>query len=194
MEKLPPFRNEPITDFSNSTNRRAMEQALATVRGQLGREYDLLIGGERVKTGDMLRSVNPSQSERSGGRASQGHGRTGAPRGRSGLRILSASGPRRPQRSASQACCGRRDIIRERKLEFDAWLVLEAGKTWPEAEADVSEAIDFCEYYAREMQRLSGPQRPMVQLPGEHDEMRYLPLGVGVVIPPWNFPLAIWRA
>ena len=78
-------------------------------------------------------------------------------------------------------------ILRRRKLEFDAWLVYEAGKTWPEAEADVSEAIDFCEYYAREMQRLAGPQ-PVVQLPGEHDEMIYIPLGVGVVIPPWNFP------
>src|SRR5208283_5686849 len=81
-------------------------------------------------------------------------------------------------------------ILRRRKLEFDAWLVYEAGKTWPEADADVSEAIDFCEYYAREMERLSGPQ-PVVQLPGEHDEMIYIPLGVGVVIPPWNFPLAI---
>ena len=81
-------------------------------------------------------------------------------------------------------------LIRARKLEFDAWLVYEAGKTWPEADADVSEAIDFCEYYAREMERLAGPQ-PVVQLPGEHDEMIYIPLGVGVVIPPWNFPLAI---
>src|SRR5439155_3597803 len=81
-------------------------------------------------------------------------------------------------------------LIREHKFEFDAWLVYEAGKTWPEADADVSEAIDFCEYYALEMERLSGPQ-PVTQLPGEKDEMRYLPLGVGVVIPPWNFPLAI---
>jgi 1-pyrroline-5-carboxylate dehydrogenase len=81
-------------------------------------------------------------------------------------------------------------ILRARKMEFDAWLVLEAGKTWPEAEADVSEAIDFCEYYAREMLRLAGPHR-VHQLPGEHDDMLYIPLGVGVVIPPWNFPLAI---
>jgi 1-pyrroline-5-carboxylate dehydrogenase len=81
-------------------------------------------------------------------------------------------------------------LIRARKFEFDAWLVYEAGKTWSEADADVSEAIDFCEYYARDMQRLAGPQ-PVVQLPGEHDEMIYIPLGVGVVIPPWNFPLAI---
>jgi 1-pyrroline-5-carboxylate dehydrogenase len=75
-------------------------------------------------------------------------------------------------------------------MEFDAWLVYEAGKSWPEAEADVSEAIDFCEYYALEMERLSGPQ-PVSQLPGEKDEMQYIPLGAGLVIPPWNFPLAI---
>src|SRR5260370_6338969 len=80
--------------------------------------------------------------------------------------------------------------IRSRKMEFDAWLVYEAGKSWPEAEADVCEAIDFCEYYALEIERLSGPQ-PVSQLPGERDEMRYIPLGVGVIIPPWNFPLAI---
>src|SRR5258705_119530 len=81
-------------------------------------------------------------------------------------------------------------LIRERKFEFDAWLVTEAGKTWPEAEADVSEAIDFCEYYARQMVRYASPD-PLVQLPGEHDELVYLPLGAGVIIPPWNFPLAI---
>ena len=81
-------------------------------------------------------------------------------------------------------------ILRVRKFEFNAWLVVEAGKTWPEAEGETAEAIDFCEYYAREMARLAGPQ-PTVQLPGEHDEMIYIPLGVGVVIPPWNFPLAI---
>ena len=81
-------------------------------------------------------------------------------------------------------------ILRSRRFEFDAWLTYEAGKSWPEAEAEIAEAIDFCEYYAREMQRLSGPQ-PVVQMPGEHDEMIYIPLGVGIVIPPWNFPLAI---
>jgi 1-pyrroline-5-carboxylate dehydrogenase len=81
-------------------------------------------------------------------------------------------------------------LIRERKFEFDAWLVTEAGKTWPEAEADVSEAIDFCDYYARQMLRMAAPE-PLVQLPGERDQLTYLPLGAGIVIPPWNFPLAI---
>jgi 1-pyrroline-5-carboxylate dehydrogenase len=81
-------------------------------------------------------------------------------------------------------------LIRERKFEFDAWLVLEAGKTWPEAEAEVGEAIDFCEYYARQMVRFAEPE-PVVQMPGERDNLVYLPLGLGVIIPPWNFPLAI---
>ena len=81
-------------------------------------------------------------------------------------------------------------IIRRRKYEFDAWLVYESGKTWAEAEGDVSEAIDFCEYYARQALKLADPD-PVVQLSGERDEMVYLPLGVGIVIPPWNFPLAI---
>jgi 1-pyrroline-5-carboxylate dehydrogenase len=81
-------------------------------------------------------------------------------------------------------------ILRRRKMEFDAWLVYEAGKTWPEAEADVSEAIDFCEYYALLAERMANPE-PLVQLPGERDELRYIPLGAGVIIPPWNFPLAI---
>ena len=81
-------------------------------------------------------------------------------------------------------------VIRSRKYEFDAWLVYEAGKTWPEADADVSEAIDFCEYYARQMLRLARPE-PLLQLSGERDEMVYLPLGAGLIIPPWNFPLAI---
>jgi 1-pyrroline-5-carboxylate dehydrogenase len=81
-------------------------------------------------------------------------------------------------------------ILRERKFEFDAWLVVEAGKTWPEAEGEVAEAIDFCEYYARQALKLANPE-PTVQLSGERGEMIYLPLGVGVIIPPWNFPLAI---
>ena len=97
-------------------------------------------------------------------------------------------GPRRS--SARVLLTGAAALIRERKFEFDAWLVVEAGKTWPEAEAEVGEAIDFCEYYARQMVRFAAPEA-VVQMPGERDELVYLPLGAGVIIPPWNFPLAI---
>src|SRR5689334_21194225 len=82
------------------------------------------------------------------------------------------------------------DIIRKRKPEFNAWMVLEVGKNWDEAEADTCEAIDFCEFYARLALRMAEAE-PAVQLPGERDTLRYIPLGVGAVIPPWNFPLAI---
>ena len=190
MEKLPAFRNEPYTDFSDPANRRAMDAALSAVRAQLGREYELLIGGERLKTGDLLRSVNPSNPLEVVGL----HHRATAELARRAVDLAyayfsewSATAPEERIGMLLRAA----GIIRHRKLEFDAWLVLEAGKTWPEADADVSEAVDFSEYYAREMQRLSGPQPPAVQLPGEHGEIYYLPLGLGVIIPPWNFPLAI---
>jgi len=190
MEKLPAFRNEPLTDFSAPANRRAMEEALAQVRAQFGREYELLIGGQRVKTGDLLRSLNPSNPREVVGV----HHRATADLARRAVESAYAYFPAwsaTPAEERIQRLLRTGAILRRRKMEFDAWLVFEAGKTWPEADADVSEAIDFCEYYAREMQRLGGPQPAEVQLPGERDEIHYLPLGVGVVIPPWNFPLAI---
>ena len=190
MEQLPAFQNEPYTDFSAPANRRAMDEALAQVRAQLGREYDLLIGGERLKTGDLLRSVNPSHPREVVGI----HHRATADlacRAVDSAYAYFTEWSTTPEEERIGHLLRAAAIIRRRKLEFDAWLVLEAGKTWPEADADVSEAVDFCEYYAREMQRLSGPLQPDVQLPGEKGELRYLPLGVGVVIPPWNYPLAI---
>jgi 1-pyrroline-5-carboxylate dehydrogenase len=190
MQKLPAFQNEPYTDFSAPANRPAMDEALANVRAQLGREYDLRIAGESLRTGDLLRSVNPSNPSEVIGvhhRATPEMARRAVDSAYEYFRVWSAT----PEQERVRMLVRAAGIIRSRKLEFDAWLVLEAGKTWPEADADVSEAVDFCEYYAREMQRLSGPQPAAVQLPGERGELRYLPLGVGVVIPPWNFPLAI---
>lgn len=82
------------------------------------------------------------------------------------------------------------ELLRERKLELMAWLVFEVSKNWAEADADIAETIDFCEFYASEARRLASAKAP-VQLPGEHDQLSYIPLGVGAVIPPWNFPCAI---
>jgi 1-pyrroline-5-carboxylate dehydrogenase len=185
----PDFRNEPYTDFSIPANRQAMEAALAKVRSEFGREYDLLVAGDRVKTTGKLKSVNPSNPSEIVGihqMATSAMASKAIEAAHAFFREWSRTD------SAARVAMLRRvaQAIRSRKMEFDAWLVYEAGKSWPEAEADVSEAIDFCEYYALEMERLSGPQ-PVSQLPGEKDEMRYLPLGVGLVIPPWNFPLAI---
>jgi 1-pyrroline-5-carboxylate dehydrogenase len=183
------FRNEPYTDFSQPANRRAMEEALRQVRSEFGREYRLRIGGEYFSTGDRLESANPSNPSEIVGV----HHRADAVLAARAVEAAWQYFPpwsRVPAADRIGMTFEAARILRRRKLEFDAWLVYEAGKTWPEAEADVSEAIDFCEYYAREMERLAAPQ-PVVQLPGEHDQMIYIPLGVGVVIPPWNFPLAI---
>lgn len=187
--ELAPFANEPYADFSQPANRDAMLAALAEVRSELGREYDLLIAGERRRSPAKLRSLNPSRPSEVVGihqKGSAADAMDAVERAYSYFEEWSG-------RSMEERCgylLRAAAILRERKLEFDAWLVFEAGKTWAEAEGDVAEAIDFCEYYARLALKLGRPD-PVVQMPGERDEMVYLPLGVGIVIPPWNFPLAI---
>ena len=188
-EALAAFSNEPLIDFSRPANREAMEKALADVRAQLGREYDLLIAGRREKTPDTLKSLNPSKPSEAVGI----HSKATAAQAKEAVEAAYAYFPEwasTPAETRVDMLLEAAALFRKRKLEFDAWLVYEAGKTWPEADADVSEAIDFCEYYARQMLRLSKPD-PVVQMPGERDELQYIPLGVGVIIPPWNFPLAI---
>jgi 1-pyrroline-5-carboxylate dehydrogenase len=189
MDNVMEFRNEPYTDFSVSANRQAMEQALRQVHSEFGREYQLRIASDWMGTGDLLRSLNPSNIHEVVGV----HHKATADLARRAVECAWSYFPqwsRTPAEQRVRMLLDAARILRRRKMEFDAWLVYEAGKSWPEAEADVSEAIDFCEYYAREMLRLAGPQK-VVQLAGEQDELVYIPLGVGVVIPPWNFPLAI---
>jgi 1-pyrroline-5-carboxylate dehydrogenase len=186
---LAPFVNEPVSSFSKPEERAAAQAALERVRKEFGREYDLLIAGARHKTADLLPSTNPSRPSEVIG---VHHKATPALAARAieDAHAFFAEWRRTPASARIEMTVRVASIIRERKLEFDALLVAEAGKTWAEADGDVSEAIDFCEYYARQMQRFASPPE-LVQLPGERDEMVYLPLGVGVIIPPWNFPLAI---
>ena len=186
---LPAFQNEPYADFTQPANRKAMEAALTAVRAEFGHEYDLLIAGERVKTGDLLKSLNPSRPSEVVGR----HHKAGAELARKAVEAAHAFFPEwsdTPVQTRVGMLLRVADILRRRKFEFNALLVLEAGKSWPEAEADTGEAVDFCEYYARQMMRLAKPD-PLLQLAGEKGEIVYLPLGVGIIIPPWNFPLAI---
>jgi 1-pyrroline-5-carboxylate dehydrogenase len=186
---LPEFRNEPLTDFSIRENRAAMEAALARIRDRLGREYPLRIGGREVETAEKLRSLNPSHPEQVVGV----HSAATPELAREAVERAHACFPQWSSRSAEERAgilLKAAGLLRARKQEFSAWMVYEVGKTWPEADADTAEAIDFCEFYAREALRLSGPQ-PLTPVPGEENELYYLPLGTGVVIPPWNFPLAI---
>jgi 1-pyrroline-5-carboxylate dehydrogenase len=186
---LSAFVNEPYLDFNKPENAAAARNAWQNVRRDMGKEYDLLIAGERRKSSAKLQSVNPSKSSEIVGvhqKGSEQDARDAVEAAYAYFSIWSDV----PVEQRADYLVRIASIIRQRKLEFDAWLVWEAGKTWAEAEADVSEAIDFCEYYARLALKLAKPE-PLVQLSGERDEMLYLPLGVGVVIPPWNFPLAI---
>jgi len=188
--QLTEFRNEPLSDFKgNPSYRHRMEYALDEVRDEQGREYDLVIGGERVSTADKLRSYNPSHPDQVVGVFSK------ADAALAERAILAAdeafkSWSRTPVERRVELLLRTGRMLRERKHYFAARLVYEVGKTWPEADAEVSEAIDFAEFYAREMLRLADPQ-PLPPVPGERNYLRYLPLGVGIVIPPWNFPLAI---
>jgi 1-pyrroline-5-carboxylate dehydrogenase len=166
-----------------------MRRALETARAQFGKEYELLIAGERRKSSDKFESVNPSRPSEVIGihqKASEQDAREAVESAYAYFPTWSAL----PMEERVEMLLHAASIFRERRFEFNAWLVYEAGKTWAEAEAEIAEAIDFCEYYARQAMKLAKPD-PVVQLPGERDEMVYLPLGVGVVIPPWNFPLAI---
>jgi len=189
LGSLPEYRPTAHTDFTRPENRAAFEKALASVRSALGREYPLVIAGERAKGEKTFESRNPARPAEVVGRF-QAASREQAARAVEAAHVAFDSWSRVPagERAAYLVEAARR--MRERRHEFSAWMVFEVGKSWPEADADAAEAIDFLEFYAREMLRYDQPQ-PVTQLPGERDALVYLPLGAGAVIPPWNFPLAI---
>jgi len=183
------FKNEAFTDFSQPKNRQAMEEALAKVRSEFGREYPLIIGGEKITTPDKIRSLDPSDPSRVVGVFQKATPEL-ADRAVEAASKAFASWKRVPAAERVECLFRAADILRRRKFEFSAWVTFEVGKTWPEADGDVAETIDFCEFYGREMLRLAGPQ-PLTPIAGEKNFLVYIPLGVGVVIPPWNFPAAI---
>ncbi|HZW68490.1 MAG TPA: L-glutamate gamma-semialdehyde dehydrogenase [Pseudogracilibacillus sp.] len=183
------YKHEPFTDFSMEENRHKMEIALQNVEAELGGEHPLIIGGERIRTDDKIVSVNPANREEVIGRVSKADKalaeramqvadkkfetwRKSCPKMRADILFRAAA------------------IIRRRKFEFTALLIKEGGKPWNEADADTAEAIDFLEYYGRQMLRLKDGAH-VESRPIERNEFTYIPLGVGVVISPWNFLFAI---
>src|SRR5579872_2425747 len=183
------FRNEPATDFTKWGVAREMREALDRVRGQLGREYDLIIGGHRVRTQDKIVSLNPARPSEVVGVHQKAGKEHVEPAMQAALKVFE-SWSRTSWDERIALLFRTTELLRERKFELMAWLVYEVSKNWAEADADIAETIDFCNYYAHEALRLSKAKAP-VQLPGEHDQIFYIPLGVGAVIPPWNFPCAI---
>ncbi len=187
--KLSKFKNESYTDWSKPKNRTRQEADIRKVISELGKEYPNIIGGEKVFTDRKLKSLNPSNPDEIVGVFQQG---TTADAERAMEVAWKAFDTWKtvPAERRAAVLLKASAIMKKERFRLNAIEMVEVGKTWPEADADVAEAIDFCEFYAREMLRLANVNLP-TQMPGEKDELVYLPLGVGIVIPPWNFPLAI---
>jgi 1-pyrroline-5-carboxylate dehydrogenase len=184
-----PFKNQPFIDFSRPENRQAQMEALEHVKRELGQTYPLVIGGEKITNKATFASRNPSQPDEVIGYFSS------ATVEQVDTAVKSADDAFEtwkhvPAEERAGYLFAAADLLKARRFEFNAWMIYEVGKSWPEADGDTAEAIDFMEFYAREMMRLAGDQ-PLVKLEGEDNQLIYIPLGVGAVIPPWNFPSAI---
>ncbi|WP_096155799.1 L-glutamate gamma-semialdehyde dehydrogenase [Bacillus sp. FJAT-45066] len=184
-----PYKHEPFTDFTNEENKKAYLEGLKLVESYLGQDYPLVIGGERVTTDEKIVSVNPANKEEVIGRVSKANQELAEKAMQIADETFNTWRKTKPEMRADilfRAAA----IIRRRKDEFSALLTKEAGKPWNEADADTAEAIDFLEFYARQMLKIKDGV-PVESRPGEYNRYGYVPLGVGVIISPWNFPFAI---
>lgn len=186
---MEPFRNEPYSDFAEEGPRADYLEALETVTSKLGGHVPLIIDGKPVATDERISSIDPARPDvvvGTTGSASRAEAQLAIDAAKAAFPDWSRTSP--VERAEFVHRIG--DLMAERKFELCAWMTLEAGKNWSEAEADVAESIDFCRYYAHQAVRLAEPV-PVVPYPGEHNESFLIAMGAGVVIPPWNFPLAI---
>jgi RHH-type proline utilization regulon transcriptional repressor/proline dehydrogenase/delta 1-pyrroline-5-carboxylate dehydrogenase len=183
------FANQPHADFARRECREAYLAALETVRTRGVRHYPLRIGGRDVETARVLESADPAAPGDVLGSVAYG-GRAEAEAAVAAARAALPGWRDAPAKERAAVLFRAADLMRGEGTELAALETLEAGKTRREAGADVDEAIDFLEYYGREMLRLGSPRR-MGHAPGEHNVYFYQPRGVALVIAPWNFPLAI---
>jgi len=185
----PEFTNEPFVNFSKPENKAAMETALKKVASEFGREYPMYIGGDEVRSKEKIKSTNPSHPAQVIGVVQS----ASAKQARQAIESAHAyfdTWKKVPAERRAEILFRAAAIIRQRKFDLAALVCYEVGKTWPEADADIAETIDFLEYYGREMLRLAGPHK-VVPYQNERNFMLYIPLGAGAAIPPWNFPAAI---
>ncbi|SOC12502.1 delta-1-pyrroline-5-carboxylate dehydrogenase [Ureibacillus xyleni] len=184
-----PYKSEPLTNFTIEANQKSYSDALKKVETELGQEYPLIIGGERITTEQKITSYNPSNKQEVVGyvsKASQDLAEKAMQVADSTFNQWKKVNPIVRAEVLFKAAA----ITRRRKFELAAWMTKEAGKPWIQADADVAEGIDFLEYYGRQMLELA-EGKPLNQNPGEINKYSYIPLGVGIVISPWNFPFAI---
>ncbi|MFD1885837.1 L-glutamate gamma-semialdehyde dehydrogenase [Paenibacillus wenxiniae] len=192
MTDIKPFANEPFTDFSQPAHREAMKASLERIKQQLGRKIPLHIGKEHVFTDEVITSINPGQTEQTIGLVSKANQPLAEQAMQTALNTFE-QWKKVPASERADYLFKAAALMRERKHDFSAMMIMEAGKNYAEADADTAEAIDFMEFYAREMLRLAriNETQPLTPVAGEQNQLTYIPLGVGIVIPPWNFPLAI---
>ena len=187
---LPEFRNEPNYDFTQPETVSAFREALQKVRAEFGKTYPMVIGGEKIELDKTFPSVNPARPAEVIGYFADGtaeHADMAVEAASEAFKTWQYTPASDRVRYVLRASAA----MRRRKMEFCAMLVYEAGKSWAEADGDVSEAIDFMEYYARQMLRIADSSAMLGSSPGEQLDLQYIPLGVGAVIPPWNFANAI---
>ncbi|MDX1770736.1 MAG: L-glutamate gamma-semialdehyde dehydrogenase [Planococcaceae bacterium] len=184
-----PYKHEAFTDFSKEENKKAIQEGYKTVAGYMGQDFPLIIGGERITTEEKIVSYNPANKTEVVGSVSK----TTHELASKAMDIADATFNTwkkvKPEVRADLLFKAAA-IMRRRKFEFSALLSKEAGKTWVEADVEAAEAIDFLEYYGRQMLRLKDGH-PVESRPGEYNRYDYIPMGVAVVISPWNFPFAI---
>ncbi len=183
------FKNEVYLDFTKPSIAAKQKSAIDDVRKKFGKEYPNIIGGKRLVTRNKTVSLNPADTKEIVG-TFQKSGAEDAEKAMKAALKAFESWKLVPMKKRADFLFAAANVMRRRRLEINAWMISEVGKNYLEADADTCEAIDFLEFYGRDALRLAGPQ-PIVPQPGEKNELVYVPLGVGIVIPPWNFPFAI---
>ncbi|MEB3210634.1 MAG: L-glutamate gamma-semialdehyde dehydrogenase, partial [Leptolyngbyaceae bacterium] len=182
------IQNASDTDFAETEKRRKFFASVQAVRQELGKTYLPLVNGQRVTTEDQVNSVNPTNPTEVVGTI----GRLSVDQAEEAMQAAKTafkSWKKTPAKERAAIIRKAADLFEERRAELCAWMMLEGGKTLHQSDPEVSEAIDFCRYYADEMERLDGGYT--YDVAGETDRYRYQPRGVVIVISPWNFPLAI---
>jgi 1-pyrroline-5-carboxylate dehydrogenase len=187
--KLKEYAPTTYLNFGNARIRKEQEDALAKVRKKFGKEYPIIINGKKITTGDTHKSLNPGNTAEVIGHFHQATQENAEQAIQAAAKAFE-TWKTVPAEERAEYLFKAAQVIRDRRYEINAWMISEVGKNFLEADADTAEAIDFLEYYGRQMLKLAGPQ-PVVPIAGEKNYVEYLPLGVGAVIPPWNFPFAI---
>ena len=189
LEEHQAFHNEPLTDFSQQGSHAPIETALTNIRHKLNESHRYPLPGAMIPSGPELRTINPSQSEETISRF-----RSLAPSDIDSIVQTAKSAMNAwrstPFQSRINILFQTASLMRSRRSALIAWEILETGKPWREADADVAEAIDFLEFYGRDMERIVKTSQ-LHSEPGEFNQIQHLPKGLAAIIAPWNFSLAI---